>query len=66
MKKQLETNEIGRHEKSEEKHNRRSQQLLAAWYIRLGLGKLLVSLLQVVKRINTPPIPQQMASSAGP
>ena len=31
--------------------------------IRLSLGKLLVNLLQVVKRTNTPLIPQQMASS---
>ena len=31
----------------------------------LSLGKLLVNLLQVVKRTNTPLIPQQMASSAG-
>ena len=33
--------------------------------IRLSLGKLLVNLLQVVKRTNTPLIPRQMASSAG-
>ena len=32
--------------------------------IRLSLGKLLVNLLQVGKRTNTPLIPQQMASSA--
>ena len=34
--------------------------------IKLRLGKLLVNLLQVVKRTNTPLIPQQMASTAGP
>ena len=33
--------------------------------IRLSVGKLLVNLLRVVKRTNTPQIPQQMASSAG-
>ena len=31
--------------------------------IRLSLGKLLVNLLQVVKRTNTPLIPKQRASS---
>ena len=31
--------------------------------IRLSLGKLVVNLLQVVKRTNTPLIPSQMASS---
>ena len=34
--------------------------------IRLSLDNLLVNLLQVVKRTNTPLIPLQMASSAGP
>ena len=36
---------------------------IGIFVIRLSLGKLLVDLLQVVKRTNTPPIPQQMASS---
>ena len=36
------------------------------WVVRLSLGKLLVNLLRVVKRTNTPPIPSQMASSARP
>ena len=34
--------------------------------IRLCVGKLLVNLWQVVKRTDTPLIPQQMASTAGP
>ena len=33
--------------------------------IRLSLGKLLINILQVVKRTNAPLIPRQMASSAG-
>ena len=36
---------------------------MVACLIRLSLGKLLVNLLQVVKRTNNPLIPYQMASS---
>ena len=48
-------------------HGTASTTVIVVPVVRLSLGKLLlVNLLQVVKRTNTPLIPQQMASSAGP